>query len=95
MRHNRHRENGDRSTVLMAEWIELNPRPNRRKAYLTITAELWLALALLVFLSVMMSAWSHTWEEKDWSDTGVGCTDDCLEPAIQDEAQTVQSQGRN
>lgn len=80
MRQNHHIENEDRSTVLMSEWIELNPRPNRRKPYCTITAELWLALALglLVLLMLYASTWSYTWEE----------------PAIEDEAQTSESQGR-
>ncbi len=32
---------------------------------------------------------------EDFTDTGVGCLDDCFEPAIQDEAQTVVSQERN
>jgi hypothetical protein len=32
--------------------------------------------------------------EEDWTDTGVGCTDDCLDPMIQDEAQTTTSQRR-
>lgn len=31
--------------------------------------------------------------QEDWTDTGVGCID-CLEPEIQDEAQTITSQQR-
>lgn len=32
--------------------------------------------------------------QEDWTDTGVGCVDDCLDPEIQDEAQTTISQQR-
>lgn len=30
----------------------------------------------------------------DFTDSGVGCVDDCLEPGIQDEADTFVSMGR-
>lgn len=95
MKQNLHMENGDRSTVLCAEWVTLNPpRPNRRIDRPTITVELWVALALLVALVVGMSAWSYTWESgEDFSDSGVGCIDDCLE--IQDEADTTTSKKVN
>ena len=32
--------------------------------------------------------------EADVTDTGVGCVDDCLDPMIQDDAQTPTSQRR-
>lgn len=86
MRHNAHIENEDRSTVLMAEWIELNPKPNRRLNRCTITAELWLALFLGLALLVLMSSWSYTWTtDEEWEGPS---------PHIEDEAQTAVSQGR-
>jgi hypothetical protein len=54
---------------------------------------LWLAGVALACLFWTWAALTFTIE--DFTDTGVGCADDCLEPAIQDEADAPISQGRN
>lgn len=51
-------------------------------------------LLLLCLLSLGACALFTTPEEVDFSDSGVGCLDDCMDPAIQDEADTLVSMGR-
>lgn len=43
-------------------------------------------------LSLAILALANRDCQDDFTDTGVGCIDDCLEPEIQDEAQTATSQ---
>ena len=55
-----------------------------------------LAVGLLAALVGLCWLWAvGTFQPVDFTDTGVGCIDDCLEPMIQDEADTVISQFRN
>ena len=56
-------------------------RPNRRKPSIlrpVLTLAAFMALAGVV-------AWADYEPEQDWTDTGVGCIDDCLEPLDLDE----------
>lgn len=51
-------------------------RPNRRQAdYMRPILTLGLFLALAGCL-----AWADYEPEQDWTDSGVGCIDDCLDP---------------
>ena len=52
-------------------------------------------LGLSVYLLLLACAYYAGATMEDWTDTGVGCLDDCLDPMIQDEAQTIISQRRN
>jgi hypothetical protein len=48
---------------------------------------------LAALLAAGMLALATEDYQEDWTDTGVGCID-CLDPEIQDEAQTTTSQQR-
>ena len=58
------------------------------------TLGIWLVALTLVTL-FWMQVWSLLFSpHADFTDPGVGCIEDCLDPAIEDEAQPVTSQRR-
>jgi hypothetical protein len=55
-------------------------------------------LLVLVYTFILAGAYLYADHEQGpgcTTDSDCGCLDDCLEPLIQDEAQTAQSQERN
>lgn len=73
--------------------------PIKARTLTAFKTELWLlsflGFAIAVLFVSYASSCEYVWVEEDFTDSGVGCVDDCLEPAIQDEADTVTSTERN